>query len=115
MVKQDKYMPGRGDVVWITLDPTLGHEQKGRQPAVVITHQSYAQRVGMCIVCPITSVTKNYPFEVGYESSHVSGAILTDQMRSMSVEGRDITFIAKLSKNKLREVMIKILTLLVVM
>ena len=35
------YVPDRGDLVWITLNPTSGHEQAGRRPALVISPQTY--------------------------------------------------------------------------
>lgn len=29
------YVPERGDLIWITLNPQAGHEQAGRRPALV--------------------------------------------------------------------------------
>lgn len=34
------YVPDRGDVVWITMNPQAGHEQAGRRPAVVLSPAS---------------------------------------------------------------------------
>ncbi len=33
----DEYLPERGDVVWISLNPQAGHEQAGRRPALVLS------------------------------------------------------------------------------
>ncbi len=41
MVKSDEYVPERGDIVWITLNPRIGHEQSGRRPAAIISPSSY--------------------------------------------------------------------------
>lgn len=38
------YVPDRGDFVWITLNPTAGHEQTGRRPALVVSPKSYNRR-----------------------------------------------------------------------
>ena len=43
----------RGDIVVADFDPTLGHEQQGRRPAIVVT-QEVLNRLGMIDVCPIT-------------------------------------------------------------
>ncbi|HEX7406542.1 MAG TPA: type II toxin-antitoxin system PemK/MazF family toxin, partial [Candidatus Binatia bacterium] len=32
-----RYVPDRGDVVWIEFNPQAGHEQAGRRPALVVS------------------------------------------------------------------------------
>lgn len=87
--KSGDYCPDAGDLVWIDLDPTLGHEQSGHRPAIVLTPQQYNVRSGLCIVCPITSRGRGYPFEVFIpEGQAISGIILVDQVRSVSWEQR---------------------------
>lgn len=58
------YNPDRGDIVWIDFSPQAGHEQAGRRPALVISPGAYNKKVGLAILCPITSQVKGYPFEV---------------------------------------------------
>ena len=43
----------RGDVVSVPLDPVVGHEQRGRRPALVITTKDF-NRLGDVLVAPIT-------------------------------------------------------------
>ena len=43
----DKYIPERGDVVWIDFDPQVGHEQAGRRPAFVISPKPYNSKIGL--------------------------------------------------------------------
>ena len=31
------WAPDRGDLVWISMAPTTGHEQSGRRPALVLS------------------------------------------------------------------------------
>jgi mRNA interferase MazF len=78
------YVPERGDVVWITLNPQAGHEQAGRRPAVVLSPAAYNGKVGLAILCPITRQVKGYPFEVQIPKGlAVGGVILTDQVKSL--------------------------------
>ena len=77
-------MPQRGDVVWITLNPQAGHEQAGRRPAVILSPAAYNDKVGLALLCPITSQIKGYPFEVVIPPGlRVGGAILADQVKSL--------------------------------
>ena len=50
MVSPVDYVPKRGDVIWITLNPQAGHEQAGRRPAVVLSPAAYNGKVGLAKV-----------------------------------------------------------------
>lgn len=76
MSRKAAYIPERGDAIWITLDPQVGHEQAGRRPALVLSPSAYNGRVGLALCCPITSQVKNYPFEVPLPAgSPISGVV----------------------------------------
>jgi mRNA interferase MazF len=83
------YVPERGDVVWITFNPQAGHEQKGRRPAVVLSPKAYNGKVGLALLCPVTSQVKGYPFEVAIpDGLSVNGVILSDQVKSLDWRAR---------------------------
>jgi mRNA interferase MazF len=76
--------PERGDLVWLQFNPQAGSEQSGHRPALVISPKSYNQRVGLALMCPITSRIKGYPFEVELpRGMGTEGAILCDQIKSL--------------------------------
>jgi len=85
MVK--RYVPERGDVVWLNFTPQAGHEQAGHRPALVLSPASYNRKTGLMLCCPITSQVKGYPFEVVVEGN-VSGVILADQVKSLDWRAR---------------------------
>jgi mRNA interferase MazF len=58
-----RYVPERGDIVWINLSPLAGHEQPGHRPALVLSPKAYNAKVGLMLCCPIASQAKGYPFE----------------------------------------------------
>jgi mRNA interferase MazF len=108
-----RYVPARGDAVWITFTPQAGHEQAGRRPALVLSPASYNGKVGLAILCPITSQVKGYPFEVGTPSgSGLSGVILADQVKSLDWRVRKAEFICKLPRETTAEVLGKLGALL---
>jgi mRNA interferase MazF len=107
------YVPARGDVVWITLNPQAGHEQAGRRPAVVLSPRSYNGKVGLTILCPVTSQTKGYPFEVPIPSGlTVRGVILADQVKSLDWRAREAELMCELPGKTMGEVLQKIGVLL---
>jgi len=107
------YVPDRGDVVWITLHPQAGHEQAGRRPALVLSPAAYNGKVGLAILCPITSQVKGYPFEVAIPAGlAVMGAILADQVKSLDWEARGAELICTLPARTVAEVLRKLGTLL---
>jgi mRNA interferase MazF len=106
------YVPQRGDAVWITLNPQAGHEQAGRRPAVILSPAAYNGRVGLAIVCPITNQIKGYPFEVVLPAGlAVTGAILSDQVKSLDWRARNASFICTLPTPTIAEVLQKLNTL----
>ena len=77
------YVPDAGDIIWIDFDPQAGREQSKRRPALVLTGLAYNRVSGLCVVCPVTSTRKGYPFEVPIVIDKVEGAVLADQVKSL--------------------------------
>ena len=72
-----------GDVWWVTLDPTIGREQRGRRPAVVVSvdllNHGPAELV---IVVPLTTQRKGVPLHVE-TADH--GFAKCEDVRSISI------------------------------
>jgi mRNA interferase MazF len=89
--------PSRGDLVWLDFDPQAGREQAGRRPAIVLSEFEFNALTGFALVCPITSQSKDYPFEVTLpDNLPFSGVVLTDQMQSLDVRKRKIKIVSSL-------------------
>ena len=113
MVSASTYIPKCGDIVWITLNPQVGHEQSGRRPALVLSPISYNDKTGLAILCPITSIVKGYPFEVLLpEGLPVAGAILSDQVKSLDWRIRNAELLCTPPAGIISEVLLKLNTLL---
>jgi mRNA interferase MazF len=109
------YTPDRGDIVWLNFKPQAGHEQKGRRPALVLSPKSYNSKVGLMIVCPITSQKKGYPFEVELSGElPLQGAVLSDQVKSLDWRTRKAEYICVIPLPLFAEVLGKLNTLLAV-
>ena len=45
----------RGDIIWANLDPTTGHEQAGRRPVLILSHDFFNEKSGTVIAVALTS------------------------------------------------------------
>lgn len=115
MPKEKIYIPEQGDLVWLEFNPQAGHEQSGLRPALVISPTVYNSKVGLALICPITSKIKAYPFEVILpDKLKVNGAILSDQIKSLDWRARKAKFIAKAPLEIVNDVIAKIKTIITI-
>ena len=96
-----KYIPDRGDIIWINLNPVIGHEQSGHRPVLVVSNIVMAKAIGLAIVVPITSKVKNMPFEVPINGKTIKGAVLPFQLRTVDIKVREVRYIEKASRDTL--------------
>ena len=81
--------PRRGELYWVTLDPTIGSEIAKTRPAVVISNDVGNQYADRVIVAPISSgsTDKIYPFEVLLQAAEAglpkASKVLLDQIRTV--------------------------------
>jgi mRNA interferase ChpB len=92
VVKRAKF--GRGDIVVVNLDPTLGHEQKGMRPAMVLS-TSVFNALGVVLVAPITQ-GGDFARHAGFATSlsgsgtKTQGYVLVNQVRMLDLEARGV-------------------------
>ncbi|CAN5817069.1 endoribonuclease MazF [soil metagenome] len=107
------YFPGRGDAVWLNLNPQSGREQAGRRPVLIISPLAYNKKVGLALVCPITNQAKGYAFEVEIPKDlKVKGVVLSDHIKSADWKTRNIEFICRIPEEIVEDVVEKLDTLL---
>ncbi len=83
------YVPSKGDVVAVSLDPQAGHEQRGRRPALVISNDLFNRSTGLAIVCPITNTHRKIPFHVALpKETSVTGFVMAEQVKSIDYRAR---------------------------
>ena len=108
-----RYVPERGDVVWLDFRPRAGHEQAGPRPALVVSPGIYNRRSGLMLCCPITSRLRRYPFVVPLLGEpDVGGAILADQVRAIDWRARRARKRGRASNRTVQEVIARLHALL---
>lgn len=112
--KGPSYIPDRGDLVWVTLNPTAGHEQAGRRPALVISPKSYNRKTGLCVLCPGTRQAKGYAFEVEIKNPDgMTTVVLADHLRNVDWTARNVQLMHRVTDGELAEVIARIDALIV--
>lgn len=81
--------PAYGEVWFGDLDPTVGHEQAGRRPLLVVSPDAFNQsRLGLVFVIPVTSNLRGLPSRVSVSPPEggltLPSMILCEAMRSVS-------------------------------
>src|SRR5579859_7137465 len=80
----------RGDIVWANLDPVRGHEQFGRRPVLVLSHDVFNERSRTVIAVALTSQPQRAGFplvlELEIPDLHQRSWVKISQVRTLSVE-----------------------------
>jgi mRNA interferase MazF len=99
-----RYVPQKGDFIYLSFDPQTGHEQKGRRPALVISNDLFTKSTGLAIVCPITNTDRKIPFHLAIPKGlSLTGFVMVDQVKSFDYKARQAIFIEKAPKNILED------------
>ncbi len=81
--------PARGEIWEVSLDPTVGREQAGRRPALVVSDNALNSGPrGLVIVIPVTGTARGLPSHVPVRPPegglNKPSVIMTEQLRSVS-------------------------------
>ena len=80
----------RGEIRWANLDPTIGHEQSGNRPVLVLSKEIFNQKSGTVIAVALTSQEPKagFPLTLELESKGLPKRswIKIRQIRTLAVE-----------------------------
>lgn len=92
----------------VDFDPSLGSEQKGKRPGIVVSNDIYHEKThGFAVVVPITS-TRAYHFPLHVEldgRTKTHGQIMCEQLKTMDTKVRHLKTIEKLPEDLLDKVL----------
>lgn len=115
------YIPKRGDLIHLNFSPSAGHEMALRHYALVLSATEYNRKSRMAVVCPITSKSRGWPFEVALPDQllpdkngigPVTSVVVADGIRQVDYREREAAFIAKAPQEVIEEVLAKLLALI---
>jgi mRNA interferase ChpB len=106
----------RGDIYVVSLDPTAGHEQRGKRPVLVISPGKFNRLTTVPIVLPITT-GGNFARTAGFAVSlmgagtRTTGVVRCDQPRAVDLRARGATRLESAPDGIVDEVLSKVSSL----
>lgn len=80
----------RGDIIWADLKPTIGHEQSGLRPILILSHEVFNKNSGTVIAVAITSQPQKagFPLTLEIENKKLTKKswVKISQIRTLSVK-----------------------------
>jgi len=107
----------RGDIYLVSLDPTMGHEQQGKRPVLIVTSRQFNKATGMPLIVPITTVgnfarTAGYAVTLMGAGTSTTGVARCDQLKALDLRARGAKRIETAPQFVVDEVLARIATLL---
>jgi mRNA-degrading endonuclease toxin of MazEF toxin-antitoxin module len=83
----------RGEIWLVGLDPTQGHEQKGRRPVLIVSPEAFNRVTKVPVVLPITSGgnvarTAGFAVPLSGAGTKTTGIVRCDQPRALDLGTR---------------------------
>ena len=83
----------RGEIWLVELDPTEGHEQKGRRPVLIVSPEAFNRLTKVPVVLPITgggsfARTAGFAVPLTGAGTKTTGVVRCDQPRALDLAAR---------------------------
>ena len=106
----------RGDIWQVELDPTVGHEQRGHRPVLIISHTDFNRATRAPIIVPITrggdfARMRGFSVSLAGHGLTTDGVVRCDQPRAMDLDARQSRRIEAVPAPVLEEVVGKFLAI----
>ena len=103
-------MVRQGDIIKLDLSPTIGHEQSGYRPAVVVSNDFVLKRTNLVYVAPITNTVRRFPLHVSLDDrTQTTGTILCEQVKAVDLTNRVYTYIETMPDDLLEKILTRII------
>jgi mRNA interferase MazF len=99
-------MVRQGDIIKLDLSPTIGHEQSGYRPVVVVSNDFAISKTNVVYVAPITNAIRRFPLHVALDDrTKTTGEILCEQVKAVDLNARQFTIVEHLPADLLEKVL----------
>lgn len=114
------YFPDRGHFVHLNFSPAAQHELADRHYGLVLSTASFARKTGFALICPVTSNTDPWPFDVAVPAGilppkagrEVASVVMTDQVKSVDFRDRECEFVTQAPDDILDEALARVRAIL---
>jgi len=104
----------RGEIYMVSLDPTMGHEQQGQRPVLIVSPTAFNEATKVPVVLPITGggeFARRIGFAVPLSGTNTTGVVRCDQPRVLDLEARGGRKVDSIPAEILDDVLARVITL----
>ena len=106
----------RGEIWIVGLDPTEGHEQRGRRPVLIVSPEAFNRVTKVPVVLPITSGgsfarTAGFAVSLAGAGTKTTGVIWCDQPRALDLNARGGRGLESIPETIMEEVLARLTTI----
>lgn len=84
----------QGDIIRFDLNPSLGHEPRGKRPAMVVSSLEFNTSTSMTLVCPVTTTLNSFPLHLELpDGMDTVGCVACEQVRAYDLSARSVEFV----------------------
>ncbi|EBA4668711.1 type II toxin-antitoxin system PemK/MazF family toxin [Salmonella enterica] len=103
----------RGEIWFVSLDPTAGHEQSGKRPVLIVSPASFNKFTRLPVVVPITSGgnfarTAGFTVSLDGAGTKTTGVIRCDQPRTIDMGARNGKRLERIPEAVVNEVLARL-------
>ena len=93
-------VPRQGDIITLSLNPRMGHEQKGFRPVVVLSNNIVSEYTNVVIAAPISTTQRRLPLYRNLPDGLITkGTVLLDQLVTLDYKARSFQFVETISRD----------------
>jgi mRNA interferase ChpB len=100
----------RGDIYTVDLEPTVGNEQRGHRPVVIVSTARFNRLTSCPVILPITNgggFARRVGFAVELIGTKTTGIVRCDQPRTLDLLARNGRMVESLPPSILADVLAK--------
>ena len=106
-------MVKQGSIIKINFDPSVGSEQAGYRPAVVISNNFVISKTNIITICPITTKQAKTALNVLLDDrTATQGVVLCAHNKAVDIKKRPHTIVEQLPQDKFEEVVNTVISMI---
>lgn len=107
-----RYVPERGEIIWLDFEPTRGREIGKYRPALVLSSARYNRQTGLLMCCPISTSIRGALTEVPVDTLDAPCVVAANLVHTLDWRERKAKRAAPTDKLLFRETLARLLPLL---
>ena len=98
------YIPQRGDICWLDLEPNKGKEIGKYRPCLILSERKFNKQMGTLMCCPISTSIRGGSFEVPVAGLKKPSVVVSNFVYTLDFRDRKLKKIGKADLTALRDV-----------